>query len=136
MRIEQARFEGDKESFYKSASYVTFFYFPPVQTYKDEPSAHDRCELEARRSVHPGRLLVGALPLKDRLKLRGKKSEKKQTSDGTHQQASHIQTKWNQLSTRQVARLSDRSDGQTGRLWGFLSDKKTQNIFMLSLIPI
>ena len=25
-------------------------------TYKDEPSAHGRCELEARRSVHPERM--------------------------------------------------------------------------------
>ncbi|MDY4540250.1 MAG: hypothetical protein SPD15_02060, partial [Allisonella histaminiformans] len=30
-------------------------------TYKDEPSAHGRCELEARRSVHPERMQVGAL---------------------------------------------------------------------------
>ena len=29
------------------------FYFPPD---KDEPSAHGRCELEARRSVHPERM--------------------------------------------------------------------------------
>ena len=27
-----------------------------IQTYKDEPSAHGRCELEARRSVHPERM--------------------------------------------------------------------------------
>ena len=27
-----------------------------IPTYKDEPSAHGRCELEARRSVHPERM--------------------------------------------------------------------------------
>ena len=27
-----------------------------IPTYKDEPSAHGRCELEARRSVHPERI--------------------------------------------------------------------------------
>ena len=27
-----------------------------IQTYKDEPSAHGRYELEARRSVHPERM--------------------------------------------------------------------------------
>ena len=32
-----------------------------IPTYKDEPSAHGRCELEARRSVHPERMQVGAL---------------------------------------------------------------------------
>ena len=32
-----------------------------IPTYKDEPSAHGRCELEARRSVHPERMYVGAL---------------------------------------------------------------------------
>ena len=30
-------------------------------TYKDEPSAHGQCELEARRSVHPEQMQVGAL---------------------------------------------------------------------------
>ena len=34
---------------------------PYIPTYKDEPSAHGRCELEARRSVHPERMQVGAL---------------------------------------------------------------------------
>ena len=32
-----------------------------IPTYKDEPQAHGRCELEARRSVHPERMQVGAL---------------------------------------------------------------------------
>ena len=32
-----------------------------IPIYKDEPSAHGRCELEARRSVHPERMQVGAL---------------------------------------------------------------------------
>ena len=27
-----------------------------IPTYKDEPLAHGRCELEARRSVHPERM--------------------------------------------------------------------------------
>ena len=34
---------------------------PYFLTYKDEPSAHGRCELEARRSVHPERMQGGAL---------------------------------------------------------------------------
>ena len=38
----------------KSQTYnSTLSYIP---TYKDEPSAHGRCELEARRSVHPERM--------------------------------------------------------------------------------
>ena len=44
-----------------------------------------------------------------------------------------IHTKWNQLSPRQttvaVRRQSDGSDGQTGSLWGFLSDKKNSEHF-------
>ena len=32
-----------------------------IPTYKDEPSAHGRCEPPARRSVHPERMQVGAL---------------------------------------------------------------------------
>ena len=35
----------------KAASNILILSF--ALTYKDEPSAHGRCELEARRSVHP-----------------------------------------------------------------------------------
>ena len=45
----------DKEVFgKKAASNILILSFVP--TYKDEPSAHGRCELEARRSVHPERM--------------------------------------------------------------------------------
>ena len=43
----------------KAAGHLLILSFVP--TYKDEPSAHGRCELEARRSVHPERMPVGAL---------------------------------------------------------------------------
>ena len=50
----------DKERFYKRAIY-NILLLSLIPTYKDEPSAHGRCELEARRSVHPERMQVGAL---------------------------------------------------------------------------
>ena len=50
-----------------------------------------------------------------------------------------IHTKWNQLSPRQTAvavcRQSDGSDGQTGSLWGFLSDEKNSEHFHAFLSP-
>ena len=50
----------DKERFYKRAI-CNILLLSLIPTYKDEPSAHGRCELEARRSVHPERMQVGAL---------------------------------------------------------------------------
>ena len=54
-RLEVCRWRVDKEHFYKRAI-CNILLLSLITTYKDEPSAHGRCELEARRSVHPERM--------------------------------------------------------------------------------
>ena len=54
-RLEVCGWWADKERFYKRAI-CNILLLSLIPTYKDEPSAHGRCELEARRSVHPERM--------------------------------------------------------------------------------
>ena len=137
----------DKERFYKRAI-GNILLLSLIPTYKDEPSAHGRCELEARRSVHPERMQVGALtsiwqvgvPPAEAQGVDSANSlfdKNREATQPVIPSDSHsgfyfplFASKDRVVNSMEIKDFiilwtysqSDDSDGQTESLWGFLSD--------------